>query len=331
MNNFGIKYSTKKKFRHFNEILSYKKSDVVIEVKSCGMCGSDNKIFNFGSNRVKNGRVTGHEISGKVNYISHNNRRIKIGDNIVLGADIENKYKKDFAFGHEIDGGFQKYLKFKKEILKDIPLKIFKKKINYDHLALTEPLACCINGFEKVNPDPKKTYLIFGGGSIGLLLSKLALYHKAKKVLIIEKNEQKVRNFKNSKRISMKSVKSLKNKRTLNTIKGKIDYVFVACNSFEAQEQSLEIVKKGGIINFFSGIKGQSMSKLNTNLIHYKELKIVGSHGSSKKHIVKSAELIDKKKIKVGDIISHKLNIAKFEKALKLINSSTSTKIIIKF
>ena len=50
MNNFGIKYSTKKKFRHFNEILSYKKSDVVIEVKSCGMCGSDNKIFNFGSN-----------------------------------------------------------------------------------------------------------------------------------------------------------------------------------------------------------------------------------------------------------------------------------------
>ena len=139
----------------------------------------------------------------------------------------------------------------------------------------------------------------------------------------------KVRNFKNSKKISMKS-KSLKNKRTLNTIKGKIDYVFVACNSFEAQEQSLEIVKKGGIINFFSGIKGRSMSKLNTNLIHYKELKIVGSHGSSKKHIVKSAELIDKK-IKVGDIISHKLNITKFEKALKLINSSTSTKIIIKF
>ena len=54
-------------------------------------------------------------------------------------------------------------------------------------------------------------------------------------------------------------------------------------------------------------------------------------NGSSKKHIVKSAELIDKKKIKVGDIISHKLNITKFEKALKLINSSTSTKIIIKF
>ena len=43
-----------------------KKSEILIEVKSCGICGSDLKILDFGSSRVKSGTVLGHEISGKI-------------------------------------------------------------------------------------------------------------------------------------------------------------------------------------------------------------------------------------------------------------------------
>ena len=63
-----------------------------------------------GSNRVKKNTVLGHEISGEI-ASAEAGKYFRKGQKIILGADIPNKSNRDFAFGHEIDGGFQKYLK----------------------------------------------------------------------------------------------------------------------------------------------------------------------------------------------------------------------------
>jgi L-iditol 2-dehydrogenase len=45
-------------------------------------------------------------------------------------------------------------------------------------------------------------------------------------------------------------------------------------------ESALKLLKKGGTFGYFSGLTGDaSISAATLNLIHYKELRIVGSYG----------------------------------------------------
>src|SRR5665648_536550 len=57
---------------------------------------------------------------------------------------------------------------------------------------------------------------------------------------------------------------------------------YVAAGSGQAQAQALEMAAKRGSVNFFGGLpKTQPTVNLDTNLIHYGELKVVGTHGSA--------------------------------------------------
>jgi len=329
MNNIRILY-TKGNLKLEKGIINLNSSKVLIKVKSCGICGSDLKIIKYGSPRVKDNTVLGHELSGTLlNPIS-----LKPIHNIILGADIPNKIDKDLAIGHEINGGFQKYLILSKKIFAKIPKFITSKKINFDHAALCEPIACCLNGFKQMSFKKNKNVIIFGAGPIGFILAKLAIYFKSKNVFIIDTNSSRLKfeiNYKNLFKLSYKGYQ----KQIFKILKKKeqIDYGFVACNSSDAQNEILSTVKKGGTINYFAGLRKEKKKikvNLDTNLIHYKQLKVVGSHGSTKKNIIDAAKLIVNKKINFSKIITNKYKIQDFKKAIKKFESGKSLKVIIK-
>ena len=136
-------------------------NQMLIEVQSCGICGSDIKILNHGNPRLSSGRIMGHEISGKVVDVGDMLDGFKIGDKVSIGADIpckecqsckskKSKCIMDLAYGHELDGGFSQYMVLDSVHIKNGPIEKFKN-IDYDIASLAEPLACCLNGYEKVN------------------------------------------------------------------------------------------------------------------------------------------------------------------------------------
>lgn len=334
INNISLKYISPKKLSFSETKISLKKSDILIEVKSCGICGSDLKIFNGGNKRVKKNRVIGHEISGKIIKSPKNQNLFKVNSNIVLGADIENNLNKDLALGHEIDGGFQKYLKINYNMLKKTPHFITRKKINYDLASLSEPLACCLNGVEQINLRPNKDVVIFGAGPIGQLIAKLCVYFKSNHVFLIDKNKYKLKKGMKDKKISRLTFEELKKKTKKNNNFNKIKYMFVACSSLEAQKQALNFASHESNINFFAGIKKLNnkdpLLPINTNAIHYKQLKIVGSHGSKFRHLTKAADLIINKKIKLNNLITHIFDLKDYKKAFDKLTTGNSLKIIIK-
>lgn len=329
--NRSLRYIKPEKLNFYNSKIVPKKNDVVIQVKSCGICGSDLKIYRGANKRVKKNRVIGHEISGKIIKSPKNQKLFKKDQNIVLGADVENKSNKDLALGHEIDGGFQKYLKIDYNLLKKIPHFITTKKINYNLASLTEPLACCLNGFEKINFRPKCEVAIFGAGPIGQMIAKLSIYFKSKKVFLIDKNKYKLKNGVSDKKIIKLSFNQLKKK---NKDRNNIKFIFVACGSLEAQRQAFEFAEEDTNINFFAGIKKNDKQdpvlELNTNKIHYKQLRIVGSHGSKFRHVIEAGKLIINKRIKLNELISHIYEINDYQKAFQKLISGNSLKIIIK-
>ena len=69
---------------------------------------------------------------------------------------------------------------------------------------------------------------------------------------------------------------------------------------------------------------------ISTNKIHYKELKIVGSHGSKMRHVIKAAKLIINKKINLNNMISHRFNLKNASLAFNKLKAGKGLKIIIK-
>lgn len=334
INNFSLRYIKRRKLDFFESKLNIGKNDVLIEVKSCGICGSDLKIYNGNNQRVKKNRVIGHEISGKIIHVPKNQETFKSNYNIVLGADIENKENKDLALGHEIDGGFQKYLKISYKLLKSTPHFLTKKKIDFDAAALAEPTACCLNGFEQINFKPNYDVVIFGAGAIGQIIAKLSIYFKSNHVYLIDKNQFKLKNGIKDKRLSKLNFNQLKKKNFRKNKMNKIKFIFVACSSLSAQKQAIEFAGNNTSINFFAGLKKYKgldpMLQVNTNKIHYKQLKIIGSHGSKFRHLKKAGDLIINKKIRINKIISHVFNIKNYKQAFQKLISGKFIKIIVK-
>tara|TARA_B100001964_G_C14136145_1_gene555233 strand:+ start:155 stop:1168 length:1014 start_codon:yes stop_codon:yes gene_type:complete len=312
-----------------NKFPKIEKNAVVIKIKSCMICGSDLRIFKEGSKRIKPPRIVGHEIAGVVIYSKYKN--IKVGDKVALGADIEKK--KDLAFGHELDGGFSEFLYLKNEIVKKAPIAKFNGKISYEEAALSEPLACCINGFEKIKFEPNKIVTIFGCGSIGLMIALLSKKFKSKKIIMVDNNQKKLNLAKkivNCSTIYFSKKNFLKSFLKMNNNLGS-DYIFTANSSIETQKMALKIVSKGAFINFFGGVnKKKSKLKIDSNHIHYNEIHITGSHGSNHNQHKKALKMIEKKQINLKPIITHNFSLDEINKAYKLAMKGEALKISIK-
>ena len=312
-----------------NKVSNFENVYLIIKVNSCMICGSDIRIFKEGSSRIKVPRIIGHETSGTVVLSKIN--KFKVGDKVSLGADIEKET--NFAFGYEIDGGFSQYIFLNKKIAKKAPISKFRKNISFDEAALAEPLACCINGIEKVSLQPKKVVTIFGAGPIGLMIALLAQNLNSKKIFIVDVNSKRLQQAKKILKcnvIQFNKKKFVKEFYKKNNNMGS-DYIFTANPSIETHKLALDIANKGCVINLFGGVsKKASKINIDSNFIHYNEINLMGSHGSSHLQHKKALSMIDNKMINLKPLISHKIKLKNLIKGYNILLRGEGIKVAIK-
>jgi L-iditol 2-dehydrogenase len=346
----SLHWISKKKIElRTSKIPKINKYEMLLKVESCAICGSDLKIFYHGNKRVKSGQIIGHEIAGKIIDIGSKVKNFKVGDNVSIGADTscgkkscqycmngnENCCDTNYAIGHQFEGGFTQYMKINQLVSKYGPISKFSKNISYDEVSLSEPLACCINGFEKVNFKKKGVLLILGAGPIGYLLASLGRLYECKNIILADYSESRL-NFARSNLSRIVTVNLKKEnlfKRIKKITKNKFcDYIFTANNSIESQKISISVVGKSGKINFFGGIPGKDCKNLliDSNIIHYKEIVLTGSHGSTALQHKKALKLIISRKINVKALITHRYKLTDVKKAYEKAISGKAMKIIIK-
>jgi L-iditol 2-dehydrogenase len=109
-----------------------------------------------------------------------------------------------------------------------------------------------------------------------------------------------------------------------------VDVVITAAASGAAQEEALQMAARSGRISFFGGLpKDKPTITLDSNLVHYRELAIVGANGSSPAHNKKALELIASGQVPVADLITHRLPLAELHDAIELVSSGAAIKVTI--
>lgn len=183
-----------------HEIPKVGKNDVLIEVKACGICGTDVHIYHGdkGAAEVTPPTILGHEFSGVITAVGENVKEYHIGDRVCIDPNcycgecepcrqgIVHYCENMIGYGTTVNGGFAQYCAVNQR-------QVYKLGDNttFEQGAMTEPVACCLHGIDMCNIKPGHQVVVIGGGMIGLLMMQLAKLAGAAKVALIEPVEEK--------------------------------------------------------------------------------------------------------------------------------------------
>jgi L-iditol 2-dehydrogenase len=90
------------------------------------------------------------------------------------------------------------------------------------------------------------------------------------------------------------------------------------------------MARPGGRISFFGGLpKDKPMISADSNLVHYKELMLMGANGSSPSHNRAALALIASGKVKVADLITTRVGLADVQKGIEAVLSGEAIKVVV--
>lgn len=156
-------------------------TDVQVNVKVVGICGTDLHIFQEGRADVQLPRIMGHELSGVVTATGPRVDRVRVGDRVVLdpvfacGSCLTcrkghpNVCEDVRCYGVQMDGAYQDYI-----VVDQKHLYPFVSSISFQTAAMAEPFSIAANILHRAGLTAGENLLILGGGTIGLAVLQVA-------------------------------------------------------------------------------------------------------------------------------------------------------------
>lgn len=139
--------------------------DVIVQIKACGICGTDlSYIKTGGINRAEGGVMPlGHEAAGEVVAIGNAVQGLSIGERVLINpmmtADIMGNGGSEGAFSEAV-------------LVRDAHvgqnLLVMPDDLSFELAALAEPLAVALHSFNRANLQAGEKVVVFGCGPIGL-------------------------------------------------------------------------------------------------------------------------------------------------------------------
>jgi L-iditol 2-dehydrogenase len=317
--------------------------EVKLRVHNCSTCGTDVKIWRHGHHHIVPPRVMGHEIAGEV--VESNADGWAVGDRVQVIAAIPcgecgecrrgrlTVCPNQESIGYHYEGGFAEYLVVPAKVLAVGGLNRIPDGISYAEASVAEPLACVLNGQQLARVGEGDDVVVIGSGPIGCLHVRLARARGAARVVLVDLNADRLRRAADlvapDATIVAGEVDVVDAVLKLTDGRG-ADVVITAAASGAAQEQALRMVAPQGRISLFGGLpKDNRVISVDANLVHYRELTLVGASGSSPAHNAEALRLIATGAVPVADLITHRLPLQRTLEAFDMVARGDAIKVTI--
>jgi L-iditol 2-dehydrogenase len=288
--------------------------EVMIEVKSCGICGTDQHIYHGhpGSAQVNPPIILGHELAGVITDIGQGVEGLKIGDRVSVDPNIycgQCSYCRNGrvhlcdhlqAIGVTRNGGMSQYCSVPAMNCYRVP-----DRMSFEEAAMVEPLGCVLHGFKKLQLSPLSSVLIVGGGFIGQLFTQLAKHQNVSRIAVSEPVESKHALLYE---LGANEVLQPSSVMSADSFGTGYDIVIECVGRKDSIELACAAASKGGQVLLFGVSSPDTEVSIKPFEIFAKELVIQGSFINPHTH-EEAISYIDQGVVKVQSLISHRFNL----------------------
>lgn len=313
----------------------FRANEVLVKVQACGVCGTDVHIVE-GSSRSTPPVILGHEFVGLAedvgSDVQHIGRglQVAVDPNIACGMcyycrkGLVHLCANLKALGVDLDGGMAEFCIAPMQQVYALP-----ERLAPNLSVFIEPVSCAIHGIDRANISIGDTVAILGGGTIGLLMLQLAKNAGAARTILVEPLEHKRRI---ATELGAEIVINPKETDTKSSIMDVTDVgadVVIECAGTPPTAQlSLELVRRGGTVEFFGVCPIGEKILIEPNQVYFKELTIVGSYVNPNT-FSRAIALLDSGKVRVDNFHTTTFPLEEVHKALAFQREGKTIKSII--
>jgi L-iditol 2-dehydrogenase len=276
--------------------------EVRVRIEAALTCGTDLKVFKRGchAKMIVPPAVFGHELAGVIAETAPDVEDWRVGDRVVAANSApcgecpfcrgsQENLCDDLLF---LNGAYAESVVIPARVVRKNLLRL-KAETAFRDAALTEPLACVVQGIEETQVRPGQRVLVIGAGPIGLMFVALAK-NLGCEVTVAGRREARLAA---ARRLGASQIVDIGDGGGLvvkvrEAALASFDAVIEAVGKQETWEASVQLVRKGGTVNFFGGCPSGATITLDTGLVHYSNLTLRASFHHTPRTIRRALEFI---------------------------------------
>ena len=304
--------------------------EVLLQVKAVGICGSDiPRVYSKGTYHFPT--VIGHEFAGKVvetnpDDSSWQGKRVSVFPLIPCRECVacqRERYAQcshyDY-YGSRRDGAMSEYLAVKKWNLCLLP-----DTVTYEEGAMNEPAAVAIHAYSQSGAKPSDTILVYGVGTIALLLAQWARSNGVKNIILAARSEEK-KSF--AQRLGFPMAVNIKEENLAKYVdevtQGRgVDVSFEGTGQSQPWEECIMLTRSFGTVVSLGNPEGSmTLSQKGYWQIMRQELKVIGTWNSSfnrhENDWQAALMAMEENKLEPAALITHRFSLHDYAKAFSL-------------
>jgi 2-desacetyl-2-hydroxyethyl bacteriochlorophyllide A dehydrogenase len=302
--------------------------DVVVEVAVCGLCGTDLHILQ-GEFAPTLPVIPGHEFAGEVVGVGSKVTELSIGDRVAVDPSLPchecrycrmgrgNLCDRWNAIGVTVPGGAAQYVAVPVANCVRLPTHV-----DVRDAALIEPLSCAVRGYDILGSRLGAHVLIYGTGTMGLMMLELAKRSGAARVDVVDVNPERLETA-----VLLGCSHAALNADELDQ-PGGWDVVIDATGNQAAIQDGLGRVAKAGTFLQFGVADYAARAVIDPYRIYNQEITITGSMAVLHSY-ERAAELFATGILDPKVFISHRMPLEQYPAALEHFRSGQGRKIVV--
>jgi len=255
------------------------RAQALIKVEACGICGTDIHVIRGEFAPTRYPIIPGHEFCGEVVAIGKEVRNLRVGDFVAVDPSLFDGTCRQCRLGRfnlcenwnaigvgSANGACAEFVAVPSVNAFRLPTDMPR---NWG--SLVEPLSCAVHGLDQVGITAASNYLIYGAGTMGLLLGQLVKDSGANSLDMIDTNSNRHALAKRlgADRVAVSAAE-------LDRPEG-WDVVIDATGAVPAIEDGIRRVARGGTFLMFGVAKADATATISPFRVYNDEIRIIGS------------------------------------------------------
>src|SRR5882724_4307938 len=316
------------------EVPAITADEVLLRVRLALTDGTDLKVWQRGyhAKMIQPPAIFGHEVVGEVAAVGKRvDPRWRLGLRVIAANSApclrcfhcrraQENLCEDLLFNN---GAYAEYMRIPGRIAMENMLEV-PHSVDDGSAALVEPLACVLRGIHEMEVRNGDTAAVIGCGPIGLTFVRM-LSRRGVRVIALARRSAPLDVARRLGAVATINVAERTDVvaavKALTEDQRGPDSVVEAAGNPATWKQALAMVRRGGVVNFFSGLPSSTRVEIEPAAIHYSEIKLISPFHHTPRFIREALEAIRRGDISAHDFVTEEIRLADLPQAFERMKS----------